>query len=215
MQKTQGFKGEGKDVKPIVRKLIENHSKRRNFTKPQNTKKPERDIEDSERTKIEISQRKKSSVSKERMMPPVSTDVNGKYPYTVQVRAYKERDLAIKEVITLRNKGLGAYSTPVLLANKGKWHRIEIGVFKSGGRLSEAMRSKKKKELKYLTVIAIICFLLAVVISFITGRVPVLVDRAITKRIKGEITKKVEETKKGIAGSDIERLKKEFEKKRR
>jgi len=54
--------------------------------------------------------------------------------------------------------------------------------------------------------------LLAVVVSFITGRVPALLDRVITKRIEGEIVKKVEDTKKGLGGSDIEKLKKEYKK---
>ena len=57
-----------------------------------------------------------------------------------------------------------------------------------------------------------ICFLLAAVISFITGRVPALLDRMITKKIEGEIVRKVEETKKGLGGSDIEKLKKEYKK---
>jgi hypothetical protein len=73
-------------------------------------------------------------------------------------------------------------------------------------------KSRKKKEVKFLILITAICFLLAVIISFITGRVPALLDRVITKRIEGEITKKVEETKKGLAGSDIEKLKREYKK---
>ena len=58
-------------------------------------------------------------------------------------------------------------------------------------------------------------FLLAVVVSFITGRVPALLDRVITKRIEGEIVKKVEDTKKGLGKSDIERLKREYRKGKR
>ena len=54
--------------------------------------------------------------------------------------------------------------------------------------------------------------MLAAVISFITGRVPALLDRMITKKIEGEIVRKVEETKKGLGGSDIEKLKKEYKK---
>ena len=74
------------------------------------------------------------------------------------------------------------------------------------------MRSKKKKKVKFLIVITVICFLLAVIVSFITGRAPVLLDRVITKRIEGEIVRKVEDTKKGLAGSDIEKLKKAYKK---
>ena len=73
-------------------------------------------------------------------------------------------------------------------------------------------KSRKKKEVKFLIVVTLICFLLAVVVSFITGRVPALLDRVITKRIEGEIVKKVEDTKKGLGGSDIEKLKKEYKK---
>ncbi|HCX89535.1 MAG TPA: hypothetical protein DHT43_03240 [Deltaproteobacteria bacterium] len=60
-----------------------------------------------------------------------------------------------------------------------------------------------------------ICFLLAAVISFITGRVPALLDRMITKKIEGEIVRKVEETKKDLGKSDIERLKREYRKGKR
>jgi hypothetical protein len=73
-------------------------------------------------------------------------------------------------------------------------------------------KSREKREVKFLIVVTLICFLLAVVLSFITGRVPALLDKMITKRIEGEIVKKVEETKKGLAGSDIEKLKKEYKK---
>ncbi len=73
-------------------------------------------------------------------------------------------------------------------------------------------KSRKKKEVKFLIVVTLICLLLAVVVSFITGRAPALIDRVITKRIEGEIVKKVEDTKKGLAGSDIEKLKKEYKK---
>ncbi|MEW6614157.1 MAG: hypothetical protein AB1401_01630 [Thermodesulfobacteriota bacterium] len=73
-------------------------------------------------------------------------------------------------------------------------------------------KTRKKKEIKFLILVTLICFLLAVVVSFITGRVPVLLDRVIKKSIEGEITKKVEETKKGLSGSDMERLKKEYKK---
>jgi len=57
--------------------------------------------------------------------------------------------------------------------------------------------------------------LLAAVISFITGRVPALLDRMITKKIEGEIVRKVEETKKDLGKSDIERLKREYRKGKR
>ena len=73
-------------------------------------------------------------------------------------------------------------------------------------------KSRKKKEVKFLIVVTLICFLLAIVVSFITGRVPVLLDKVIKKSIEGEITKKVEETKKGLSGPDMERLKKEYKK---
>ena len=74
-------------------------------------------------------------------------------------------------------------------------------------------KSSNKKQVKFMIILTVICFLLAVVVSFITGRVPDLLNKMITKRIEGEIVKKVEETKKDLGKSDIERLKREYREK--
>jgi len=126
--KTEAFVDEEKDVRSVIRKRVERDE---NLEAVEDVQKQKIDVEDSETTKVEMPLGKESPVSEEPVKSWVLAEISGKYPYTVQVSAYRDRDLALTEVDSLRSKGVNAYSTLVFLGTKGKWYRVEIGAFKS------------------------------------------------------------------------------------
>ena len=89
-------------------------------------------MEDTKEPELVGNEREKElTVSHEPIKSPIFSDIIGKYPYTIQVSAHRQRDQALNEVNYLRTKGLKAFTSPVYLGDKGKWHRVEIGAFKS------------------------------------------------------------------------------------
>ncbi|MBN2419687.1 MAG: SPOR domain-containing protein, partial [Deltaproteobacteria bacterium] len=78
------------------------------------------------------------------MSPEANTDSIIEKPdnYIIQIYSIKNRDAAMKEVMTLRQKGLDVHWNPVHMIEKGTWYRVYQGGFSTK---RDAMAFKKEK----------------------------------------------------------------------
>ena len=53
------------------------------------------------------------------------------YPYTIHVSSYQKKHVANSEAIKLREKGILAFVCPARIPNKGEYHRIFIGFYRT------------------------------------------------------------------------------------
>jgi len=72
------------------------------------------------------------------------------------------------------------------------------------------MTHRKKQELGMFLAIVFICFLIAAVFSFVTGELPSLIDRMISRRVAKEI-ERVKREAQGLSSTERERIKRLLE----
>ncbi len=72
--------------------------------------------------------------------------------FTIQVASLKKSEAADKVVKKLLKKGYRAYATSVKIPEKGIWHRVRIGGFKTKTEARNALNKLKKERLKGFVV---------------------------------------------------------------
>jgi len=68
---------------------------------------------------------------------------HGTYPYTIHVSSFKNKDIANRVALKLREKGLPAFVCPVEIPNRGKFHRIFIGFYSTFRETKKAAQKLK------------------------------------------------------------------------
>lgn len=70
------------------------------------------------------------------------------YPYTIHVSSYHNKHVADSEAIKLRKKGVLAFVCPARIPNKGEYHRIFVGFYRTLAETRKAaLKLKGKKNL--------------------------------------------------------------------
>ncbi len=67
-------------------------------------------------------------------------DIRVFHPYTVQVRAYADKEAAVNKAIEERKSGDPSFSSQITLPGRGEWFRVFIGVYRT---FDEAMASAR------------------------------------------------------------------------
>jgi len=71
--------------------------------------------------------------------------------------------------------------------------------------------AKFKKELKLLLIITLLCFFAAIILSFITGKVPGFVDSVVEKQVSGAINRQMKDFGGGAPGGmDLNKLRRQM-----
>jgi len=60
-------------------------------------------------------------------------------------------------------------------------------------RKKKSKATKFKKELKLLLIITLLCFFAALILSFVTGKVPGFVDSVVEKQVSGAINRQMKD----------------------
>jgi len=117
-------------------------------TKEQSTPppEPEKVVEAPETGAVVVAdQTKKTSPSPSQATPTL-------LPYTIQVSAFRDPQTSNQVAIKLLNGGDHAFSCPVEIADKGKWHRVYIGYYKSHEEAKAAATGLKERNFRYVHV---------------------------------------------------------------
>lgn len=105
---------------------------------------------DLEQTQNPASKSEKPNSSKEKDKGKVKNssvkDENQNKTYTVQVGAYKEKEVAETVMNKLKKKGYSAYIMAKEIQNEGKIYKVRIGEFPNRERAEEHARKIKVKE---------------------------------------------------------------------
>lgn len=67
--------------------------------------------------------------------------------YSVQAAAYREAETAHQETRRLRELSLPAFTLPIDIPGKGRWHRLVIGEYASEGAAHAAAREYQRRQL--------------------------------------------------------------------
>jgi len=95
------------------------------------------------------SQTKKAVAAvKTKMLPPPSAPL----PYTIQVSAFRDLQKSNQAARKLLAKGDPAFTCPVYLSGKGKWHRVYIGYYKTYAEAKIAAAGLKKRNFRYVNI---------------------------------------------------------------
>jgi cell division septation protein DedD/Flp pilus assembly protein TadD len=73
-------------------------------------------------------------------------------PYTIQVSAFRNRQRSIQVARKLNTNGDPAYTCPVELSGKGKWHRVYIGNYKTLTEAKSAANDLKQRKFRYVNI---------------------------------------------------------------
>jgi Flp pilus assembly protein TadD len=73
-------------------------------------------------------------------------------PYTIQVSAYRDLQISNQVAGDLIKKGHQAFSCPVQISGKGKWHRVYIGNYKTYEEAKIAAAELKKRKFRYVHI---------------------------------------------------------------
>jgi cell division protein FtsN len=82
--------------------------------------------------------------------PPVTTIKH--LPYTIQVSAFRDPQRSIQVARKLNTKGDPAYTSPVELSGKGKWHRVYIGNYNTLAEAKTAANDLKRRKFRYVNI---------------------------------------------------------------
>jgi cell division septation protein DedD len=95
------------------------------------------------------SQTKKAvAATKTKMLPPPSAPL----PYTIQVSAFRDLQKSNQAARKLLTKGDQAFTCPVNISGKGKWHRVYIGYYKTYEEAKIAAAGLKKRNFRYVNI---------------------------------------------------------------
>ena len=73
-------------------------------------------------------------------------------PYTIQVSAFRDPQTSNQVAVKLLNGGDRAFTCPVEISDKGKWHRVYIGSYPTYEEAKAAAAGLKKRNFRYVHV---------------------------------------------------------------
>jgi len=73
-------------------------------------------------------------------------------PYTIQVSAFRDLQKSNQAARKLLTKGDPAFTCPVQISGKGKWHRVYIGYYKTHEEAEAAAAGLKKRSFRYVRI---------------------------------------------------------------
>ena len=73
-------------------------------------------------------------------------------PYTIQVSAFRDLQMSNQVAKKLLTKGDRAFTCPVQISGKGKWHRVYIGYYKTHQEAKVAAAGLKKRSFRYVRI---------------------------------------------------------------
>ena len=73
-------------------------------------------------------------------------------PYTIQVSAFRNPQASNQVATKLLTHGDRAFTCPVEISDKGKWHRVYIGYYKTYEEAKAAAAGLKKRNFRYVNV---------------------------------------------------------------
>ena len=73
-------------------------------------------------------------------------------PYTIQVSAFRDMQTSNHVARQLLTKGDQAFTSPVQISGKGKWHRVYIGHYKTHAEAKVAAAGLKKRSFRFVQV---------------------------------------------------------------
>jgi tetratricopeptide (TPR) repeat protein len=73
-------------------------------------------------------------------------------PYTIQVSAFRDLQMSNQVAKKLLTKGDQAFTCPVEISGKGKWHRVYIGYYKNHEDAKVAAAGLKKRSFRYVRI---------------------------------------------------------------
>jgi tetratricopeptide (TPR) repeat protein len=73
-------------------------------------------------------------------------------PYTIQVSAFRDLQMSNQVAKKLLTNGDRAFTSPVQIPGKGKWHRVYIGHYKTQAEARAAAAGLKKRSFRYVRI---------------------------------------------------------------
>ena len=73
-------------------------------------------------------------------------------PYTIQVSAFRDLQMSNQVAKKLLTNGDRAFTSPVQIPGKGKWHRVYIGYYKTQEEAKAAAAGLKKRSFRYVRI---------------------------------------------------------------
>jgi tetratricopeptide (TPR) repeat protein len=73
-------------------------------------------------------------------------------PYTIQVSAFRDLQTSNQVAVKLLTRGDRAFTCPVEISDKGKWHRVYIGYYETHEEAKAAAAGLKKRNFRYVHV---------------------------------------------------------------
>jgi cell division septation protein DedD len=73
-------------------------------------------------------------------------------PYTIQVSAYRDPQKSLAVATKLKKNGDPAFTCPVMIPGKGKWHRVFVGFYQSLDEARKAAGRLKKRKFHYVHI---------------------------------------------------------------
>ena len=92
--------------------------------------------------------KKAPTAVKTKKLPPPSTPL----PYTIQVSAFRNLQKSNQVAKKLLTQGDQAFTCPVNISDKGKWHRVYIGNYESYEKAKIAAAGLKKRNFRYVNI---------------------------------------------------------------
>jgi cell division septation protein DedD len=130
-----------------------------------NAQRPASDTSSTKPPKVAAKAQKAPAVSKTATTPAVAQTPKtaaahpakgsgnlGPLPYTIQVSSYRNSQKSIEVATQLKNKGDPAFTSPVLIPEKGRWHRVYIGFYQTFAEAKKAANRLKKRNFSYTEV---------------------------------------------------------------
>ncbi len=84
--------------------------------------------------------------------PSQAQSISTPLPYTIQVSAFRDPQTSNQVATKLLTRGDRAFTCPVEISDKGKWHRVYIGYYKTHEEAKAAAAGLKKRNFRYVHV---------------------------------------------------------------
>jgi tetratricopeptide (TPR) repeat protein len=92
--------------------------------------------------------KKTVAAAKTKMLPPPSAPL----PYTIQISAFRDLQKSNRVARKLLTQGDPAFSCPVDISGKGKWHQVYIGNYNTYEEAKAAAAGLKKRNFRYVNI---------------------------------------------------------------
>ena len=88
------------------------------------------------------------AAAKTKVLPPTSAPL----PYTIQISAFRDLQTSNQVARKLLTQGDQAFTCPVNISGKGKWHRVYIGNYNTYEEAKAAAVGLKKRNFRYVNI---------------------------------------------------------------